>query len=100
MPPTKHKWDFSQKVLVGMAFFVLLIITGAFGLMWKMQDLSPLNEIIIGSFAVLTAVTGFVIWKEKNESLVQLMKENPELTDEVREELEETLEENIDKDFS
>lgn len=99
MTPLRKGLDFSQKVLVGVASFVLLIIVGAFGLMWQMHDLSPLNEIIIGSFAVLTAVTGFVIWKEKNESLVQLMKENPELTDEVREELEETLEENIDKDF-
>ena len=78
---------------------VALIISMAFFFMWSLKDLSSLNEIIIGSFAMLTAVTGFVIWKEKNESLIQLMKDNPELTDEVIEELHETLEENIDRDF-
>lgn len=91
--------DFSRKILVVTSLIVVLIISVALFFMWSLGDLSSLNEIIIGSFAMLTAVTGFVIWKEKNESLVQLMKENPELTDEVREELQETLEENIDKDF-
>ena len=95
----RKKIDFSRKILVATSLSVLLIITVSFLFMWKLNDLSSLNEIIIGSFGVLTAVTGFVIWKEKNESLVDLMKENPELTDEVREELRETLEENIDKDF-
>ena len=95
----KNKSDFSRKILVATSLAVLLIISMAFFFMWSLNDLSSLNEIIIGSFGVLTAVTGFVIWKEKNESLVELMKENPELTDEIREELHETLEENIDKDF-
>ena len=92
--------DFSRKILVVTILIVALIISVSLFFMWSLGDLSSLNEIIIGSFAMLTAVTGFVIWKEKNESLVQLMKENPELTDEVREELQETLEENIDKDFN
>lgn len=95
----KKGLDFSQKVLIAVGAFVILIIVCAFYLMLKLSDLSSLNEIIIGSFAVLTAVTGFVIWKEKNENLIQLMKENPELIDEVREELHEELEQNIDKDF-
>lgn len=95
----KNGLDFSQKVLIGVGSFVILVIICAFYLMFKLSDLSSLGEIIIGSFAVLTAVTGFVIWKEKNESLIQLMKENPELVDEVREEIHEELEENIDKDF-
>ena len=96
----KKKMDFSRKILVVTSLIVALIISVSLFFMWSLGDLSSLNEIIIGSFAMLTAVTGFVIWKEKNESLVQLMKENPELTDEVREELQETLEENIDKDFN
>lgn len=96
----KRQMDFSRKILVATSLIVILIISVSFFFMWNMGDLSSLSEIIIGAFAVLTAVTGFVIWKEKNESLIQLMKENPELTDEVREELEETLEENIDKDFN
>ena len=95
----KKKMDFSRKTLVTTSLAVVLILIVSFFFMWSLNDLSSLNEIIIGSFAVLTAVVGFVVWKEKNESLVQLMKENPELTDEVREELTETLEENIDKDF-
>ena len=91
--------DFSRKILVATSAIVILILAVSYAFMFKMGDISSLNEIIIGSFAVLTAVTGFVIWKEKNESLVELMKENPELTDEVSEELQETLEENIDRDF-
>lgn len=99
MAKLKKGLDFSQKILIGVGSFVVFVILVAFFFMYRMNDLSPLNEIIIGSFAVLTAVTGFVIWKEKNESLVELMQEHPELTDEVKEELNEILEENIDKDF-
>lgn len=100
MSPIKKGLDFSQKILIGVSLFVVLVIGLAFAFMWRLSDLSPMNEIIIGSFAVLTAVTGFVIWKEKNESLIQLMKDNPELQEEVKEELDETLEENIDRDFN
>lgn len=96
---TKERLDFSRKVLVWASVSVLIIILASFGLMWSIQDLSSLNEIILGSFAMLGTVTGFVIWKEKNESLLQIMRDNPELRDEVLEELEEELEGNIKKDF-
>lgn len=99
MTKIKETLDFSQRVLVGASVAVLIIIIASFVLMWGANDLSSLNEIILGSFAILGTITGFVIWKEKNESLMQLMRDNPELRDEVLEEIEEELEENIKKDF-
>ena len=67
----KKKMDFSRKILVVTSLIVALIISVSLFFMWSLGDLSSLNEIIIGSFAMLTAVTGFVIWKE-DFSLIKL----------------------------
>ena len=99
MVKIKKALDFSQKVLIWMGMSVIIIIIASFFLMWSLQDLSSLNDIILGSFAMLGTVTGFVIWKEKNENLLQIMRDNPSLKEEVLEEIEEELEINIKKDF-
>ena len=63
------------------AFFLVnfeIIIALSFILMFKFGDLSPLNELLMGTFAVIgtvvTGVTAFYQWKSKAENIIKIKK--------------------------
>lgn len=63
------------------AFFLInfeAIVVTAFVLMFRTEDLSPLSELIIGTFSiagtVMTAAVGFYQWKTKAINIIRIKK--------------------------
>lgn len=66
---------------VVIAFFLLnfeLIVFTSFVLMFVYGDLTPLNEMLIGTFTVIgtvvSAVVAFYQWKSKSENIIKIKK--------------------------
>ena len=68
------KMEFSKMIVIGFVSFLSIILVASFFLMYKVQDISPLNEIIIGIFGIGTIIFGFYFWKAKAENLAKIEK--------------------------
>jgi len=68
----KKKIEFSKKILACVALGTVVVVLGAFVLMWRFADLSPMSFIITGVFGELASATGFYYWKAKNENMLKI----------------------------
>lgn len=79
----KCKNEFGKKITAIIALFVCLnleaLLVVSIILMWRVGDLSPLSEIVIGVFGclsvVLTAVVSFYQWKTKAINTIKMKQE-------------------------
>lgn len=71
-----NKLEFSKKITLFAGIAALLVIIGAYALMWHTGDLSELGTIISGTFAVIMVIVGFYFNKAKAENKIKIAKEN------------------------
>lgn len=77
--------EFSKKIVVGFLIAATIILGSSFFLMYKTQDISPLNEIIIGLSAIGMSIFSFYFWKSRSENLIKIAKEHgEEMADKVK----------------
>lgn len=67
---------FTEKLVLASCGFTLVIIGGAFKLMYDVNDISALSELLIGVFAMNTACLSFFFWKRRAENVIKLRKEH------------------------
>ncbi len=85
----RPQMEFSKRIVIGFLIFAVAILVAAFYLMYKVQDLSALNEIIIGLTTIGTAIFGFYFWKAKAENIVKIHKQyGEEIANKIKEEVE------------
>lgn len=70
--------EFSKKIVIFFVMFLCSILGTSFYIMYKIQDISALGEIIIGTFGMGTIILGFYFWKAKSENIVKIMNEHGE----------------------
>ena len=70
--PKEKTLEFSKIILAVVALATIAVCVVSFILMWKLQDLSPLSDIITGIFAELASATGFYYWKARAENIIKL----------------------------
>ncbi len=75
--------EFSKKILLIAFISTTLVVLFSCVLMWRTGDLSPLNVILGGLFAEITAGTGFYYWKAKNENVLKIKNSKEDLNDEL-----------------
>lgn len=80
--------EFSKKIVVGFLIAATIILVASFFLMYKTQDISPLNEIIIGLSALGMSIFSFYFWKAKSENLLKIERElGKDKTEEINEKI-------------
>lgn len=78
----KKKLEFGKFITLFVLIFCFInfeaIVITSFVLMFIIGDLTPLSEMLIGTFAVVTTVAsaavGFYQWKSKAENIIKLKK--------------------------
>lgn len=72
----KNQVEFSKKIFLFMAAVAVITIIFSFVMVWRTNDLEPLNVLIPAVFAALAAGEGFYYNKAKAENKIKLMREN------------------------
>lgn len=79
----KQPLEFSKKILIVAAIINIVVILFTLVMIWRTDDLSPLEYLIPSVAAEVAVGTGFYYSKAKVENKIKLMKENKvEMTDE------------------
>jgi len=73
---TKQKMEFSKKIFICTATLFALVIIGSFLLMWKSDNIEPLNYLIPATAAIVTTNISLYTWKAKIENTIKISKEN------------------------
>lgn len=104
----QQSFEFGKKLTFLIVIFFLFnfegIVITSFALMYKFGDLTPLNELLLGTFTVVgtvvTSVTAFYQWKSKNENLIKIKKELGQTVTntELSKNLPEIIEDSSDED--
>lgn len=68
------KVEFSKLIFIFVAIVTLAVVVFTFIMVWKTEDLSPLNYLIPAVFAEAATGTGFYYSKSKVENKIKLMK--------------------------
>ena len=68
------KMEFSKKIFVFAAIFVAVVTLYTFIIVWRTGDTSPLQVLIPGAFAFVTAGISFYYWKARQENIIKLKK--------------------------
>jgi hypothetical protein len=77
----RQKMEFSKKLFIGIAFFVIIINGFAMYMIWITQDLFPLPYLLTGSAGLLATAVGFYYRKAQAENEIKIGRrwtnENP-----------------------
>ena len=72
----KNQVEFSKKIFLFMAAVAVITIIFSFVMVWRTNDLEPLNVLIPAVFTALATGEGFYYNKAKAENKIKLMREN------------------------
>ena len=70
----KKKMEFSKAIFIGVSIVNLLVILFVCIMVWRTNDLSPLNYLIPAAAAEMATATGFYYNKAKAENKIKLDK--------------------------
>lgn len=70
----KQKAEFSKIIITAFGILAIIITAYTMAIVWKTEDLSPLEWLIPAIFAGLTTATGFYYSKAKAENQIKLRK--------------------------
>ena len=68
----KKKMEFSKAIFIGVSIVNLLVILFVCIMVWRTNDLSPLNYLIPAAAAEMATATGFYYNKAKAENKIKL----------------------------
>lgn len=68
------KPEFSKMIMAAFGILAIIITAYTMAVVWKTEDLSPLEWLIPAIFAGLTTATGFYYSKAKAENQIKLRK--------------------------